>query len=132
MCFFPEQTPGGKYDYAKERQYEWEDFHLRVASCILFWIPRDLKMLPGFTTNIEWGKWCGSGKVILGHPPNAPKTSWIDFDAQRHFVTVEENLGDAVQAAIAMSERLAQRARSGIRLDSKSDQRGSIPRHPAK
>jgi len=106
--FFPEQAPGGKYDYDKERQYEWEDFHLNAASCILFWIPRELKLLPGFTTNIEWGKWHDSGKVVLGHPPDAPKMSWINFDAHRHFVPIEDQLGDAIQTAIAMSGRLVE------------------------
>lgn len=105
--FFPEVEPGGRFNYGRERQYDWEDFHLNSASCILFWIPRDLKTLPAFTTNIEWGKWHDSGKVVLGAPLNAPKMSYIRYDAAKCAVPIEDELGDAIQTAIAMSERLS-------------------------
>lgn len=49
-------------------QIEWEWKGLTSASCIAFWIPRELKDMPGFTTNIEWGKWYESRKVVLGYP----------------------------------------------------------------
>jgi hypothetical protein len=34
-------------------QIEWEDSALAASSCIVFWIPRNLDTLPGFTTNID-------------------------------------------------------------------------------
>lgn len=38
-------------------QNEWE--HLAIESCdvLMFWVPRDLETLPGFTTNVEFGYW---------------------------------------------------------------------------
>ena len=54
-----------------------EERCLHLSDVILFWIPRDLDTLPGFTTNIEWGVWHASGRCVLGAPPNAPKLRYL-------------------------------------------------------
>ncbi|MEK7512227.1 MAG: nucleoside 2-deoxyribosyltransferase domain-containing protein [Patescibacteria group bacterium] len=64
-------------------QAEWEEDHLKRATCIAFWIPRDLKKLPGFTTNIEWGRWESSGKIVLGAPASADKMRYIRYYAKK-------------------------------------------------
>lgn len=58
---------------------EWEWERLEKSDIILFWIPRDLEKLPGFTTNVEFGRYVTlcPDKVFLGFPPNAPKNSYI-------------------------------------------------------
>jgi ADP-ribose pyrophosphatase YjhB (NUDIX family) len=63
-----------------QEQVDWEDAHLNIADKIVFWVPRDLTTLPGFTTNDEWGYWKTSSKVVWGSPPDAPKTRY-----QRHY-----------------------------------------------
>jgi hypothetical protein len=64
----------------KKTQPGWELERLNVASCIAFWIPRDLTWLPGFTTNVEFGFWVARRpeRVICGWPSGAPKTSYLD------------------------------------------------------
>lgn len=103
--FFPEVSPGKTFNYSYEHQLEWESYHLDYASCIMFWVPRHLSELPGFTTNIEWGMWCDSGKVVLGFPEDAPKMKPFRFWARHLGVPVAHNLGDTLDLAIEMSSR---------------------------
>ena len=57
----------------------WERKALEGAGVIMFWIPRDLKELPGFITNVEFGKWVPSRKAIYGRPDEAPKNQYLDW-----------------------------------------------------
>ncbi len=45
----------------------WEYAMLDACSVLAFWVPRDLRTLPGFTTNVEFGRDVGSGR-----PESAP------------------------------------------------------------
>jgi nucleoside 2-deoxyribosyltransferase len=60
-------------------QVEWEREALSNSSIILFWIPRELKEMPAFTTNVEFGYWLHTGKVIYGRPNNARKVKYLDW-----------------------------------------------------
>ena len=74
IVFLPEDRSGVFHgDYIG--QVEWEEEALRAASCIMFWVPRNLWDLPGFTTNDEWGYWKASGKVTWGAPPMLRKST---------------------------------------------------------
>ncbi len=57
----------------------WERTALTEATTISFWIPRKLPELPAFTTNVEFGYWLHSKKVIYGRPDNAQKTKYLDW-----------------------------------------------------
>lgn len=60
-------------------QANWEREALTEATIILFWIPRSLPDMPGFSTNVEFGYWMHSKKVIYGRPDGAPKTRYLDW-----------------------------------------------------
>jgi hypothetical protein len=45
----------------------------------VFWVPRDLVTFPGFTTNVEFGRYVGSGRCIYGRPPGSPQTKYLDW-----------------------------------------------------
>ena len=64
-------------DYAN--QAEWEREALSNASLITFWIPRDLYEMPGFTTNVEFGYWIHTGKILYGRPENTKKIKYLDW-----------------------------------------------------
>lgn len=98
--FFPECAPGRTFNHMYEAQLEWEAYHMDTATCILFWVPRDLKLLPGFTTNIEWGMWCDSGKVVLGFPKDAPKMKPFRFWANVLGVPVAHTVGETLDLAL--------------------------------
>ncbi len=99
--FIPEPRDGsfgGQYD--EQGQWNWEIKCLNAADCILFWIPRDLVTLPGFTTNIEWGKYFGTGKCVLGTPENTPKMGYMLNDAKNNNVPAFLSLEDTISGAI--------------------------------
>lgn len=62
-----------------ENQVMWERNALTNAKVILFWIPREIPDMIGLTTNVEFGYWLHSGKVIYGRPDNAEKVKYLDW-----------------------------------------------------
>lgn len=58
---------------------EWEQNRLNQASCIVFWIPRNLENMPAFTTNIEFGMYYKRKNVFYGRPIDAPKCKYLDY-----------------------------------------------------
>ncbi|MDR1026736.1 MAG: nucleoside 2-deoxyribosyltransferase domain-containing protein [Lactobacillus sp.] len=96
--YVPELTP----EYTTNN-IDWEVEHLTKAKCIMFWIPRDLKTLPAFTSNIEFGEWMNSGKVVLGFPPEAENMFYISYRAQKLGIPTFHTLEETLHAAINMS-----------------------------
>lgn len=62
-----------------EGMVDWELKCLNQADVILFWVPRDMQVLPGLTTNVEFGTWLKSGKCVYGRPDKAPNTKYLDW-----------------------------------------------------
>lgn len=62
-----------------DEQFAWENEGLHRADQIVFWVPRDMATLPGFTTNHEHGQWFRSGKTVLGAPSfkDTPKICYL-------------------------------------------------------
>lgn len=89
----------GSYD----DQVDWELAGLRRADAVLFWVPRELTTLPGFTTNVEFGLLAASGRAVLGTPADAPKTRYLRLLAERHQVITVDRLDDAVDAVVALA-----------------------------
>ena len=83
-------------------QIEWEEEGLERADVIVFWIPRDLKVLPGFTTNDEWGYYKASGKVVMGYPPDTPKVKYQTHYAHEYGAPVASTLHETLDAALAV------------------------------
>ena len=86
-----------------EHQVDWETQARADASAILFWIPRDVASMPGFTTNVEFGLDAPTGRAILGAPPecaNPERNRYLVYVAGRHGVPVRETLRDTVIAAL--------------------------------
>ncbi len=87
-------------DWLYEPQVDWETEGLSRADCILFWIPRDIALMPAFTTNHEHGEWFKSGKIILGAPSNAPRMSYLRYKAKQFFVPQSNTLEGTIDATI--------------------------------
>jgi len=98
--FVPEPR-SGVWAAGYEDQIAWEDDALHRADVIAFWVPRDMKRLPGLTTNVEWGAWMGSGKVVLGAPPGAEHVRYLEHHARKLCVPVASDLAGLVAAALA-------------------------------
>lgn len=78
VIFTPEPR-GGKWAHDYDTQVEWEKAHLILADIIIAWVPRDLETLPAFTTNVEFGTWIDSGKIVYGRPDGSPKNKYLDW-----------------------------------------------------
>lgn len=101
-------VPPDHFDY--DAQVEWEKKWLNSSDLIVFWVPRDLKELPGFTTNVEYGMWLKSGKILLGSPPAAEKMTylnwWADQEGVERFSSLKEILSRATEKLSEGAPRL--------------------------
>lgn len=102
VVYYPEYDN----DQVKESyvdQAVWERKALQAATCILFWVDRNLICLPGFTTNVEFGYWIAKkgSRVVYGRPNGAPKTKYLDWLYQiEQEKDISDNLEDLVLEAI--------------------------------
>ena len=99
VVYVPE-TEDGKWKHSYEDQIEWEQQYLNQCDRILAWVDRDLKRLPGFTTNVEFGEFVSSGKLLYGHPERVPKIRYLNARYQAHGGTVLKKLTEMADAAV--------------------------------
>jgi hypothetical protein len=95
----PEDEGGVLSAYTADQVY-WEWEALERADAVIFWVPRDLKKLPGFTTNVEFGLYCRSGKALLGYPKRAAKMHYLHLLADRFGVPVVHDLRELLALAM--------------------------------
>lgn len=62
-----------------EQIIEWEHQAIAASNVILMWVPRDLKDMPAFTTNVEFGLYVKEYKLYYGRPDSAPKNRYLDY-----------------------------------------------------
>jgi len=86
--------------WSYENQVAWEVMAMEWADVILFWIPRQLPELPGFTTNIEFGEWLHSGKIMVGAPPDAPHMQYLRTRCHGANIPWYNTLEDCCTAAV--------------------------------
>ena len=99
----PESRGGVRAEHYDD-QFEWETAARAAATVVLFWIPRDLAAMPGFTTNVEFGHDVTTGRAVLGCPPgcaNPERNRYLIALARRYGVPVCETLDDTVRTALA-------------------------------
>ena len=107
--YLPEKRAGGT-SHSYDDQIQWETDALTAATCIMFWVPRELTpdangypRMGALTTNVEFGIWMRSGKVILGYPPSAEKMNYLAWHARKESITVSHNLKDTVRLAMELA-----------------------------
>jgi 8-oxo-dGTP pyrophosphatase MutT (NUDIX family) len=98
--FIPEERLGQYRSDDYLNQVEWETSALNMADQIVFWVPREMTAMPALTTNIEWGMWGNSGKVVLGYPPKAASMRYFKWQADKFKVPVFNNLEATLQTAV--------------------------------
>lgn len=94
----PPNESGKPFSY--DGQVEWETKYLNACDIIVFWVPRDMKTLPAMTTNVEFGMWLTSGKVVLGYPEGAEHMTYLDWQSRHEGVPVSRNLMDTLASAL--------------------------------
>jgi calcineurin-like phosphoesterase family protein/nucleoside 2-deoxyribosyltransferase len=94
--YIPEKRKkSDSYNYIE--QVEWEEWALDNADLIVFWVPRDLEKMPGFTTNVEFGEWMHSGKVVLGYPEDAANMKYLRYKAEKNNIPTFNNIDSLAQ-----------------------------------
>lgn len=93
------------FDFTYTKQIDWEIEGLSKANVILFWIPRS-KKLPGFTTNIEFGEYQNSGKIVVGAPQNAIHMEYIKEKCKRLNIPFSYTLESCVENAMKKLQEL--------------------------
>jgi len=105
--YIPEWRGGVKPEgWTYSRQVDWEMQAMENATVILFWIPRELPVLPAFTTNIEFGEFLQTGKIVVGAPKDAPNNRYIFERCSRSNVPTSHDLETCVLQAINLVKRL--------------------------
>ena len=87
FVFVPENRQGEKAIIDEDapigerwmQQVEWERKGLEMATVIAAWVPRQLDSMPAFTTNVEFGRYVTSGRLLYGRPNEASKTRYLDW-----------------------------------------------------
>lgn len=77
VVYVPEYSTGEVlHNYDDQIKWEWEA--LDHACAILFWIPRNLKDMPAFTTNVEFGLFVKEERTFYGRPDEAELIRYLD------------------------------------------------------
>ncbi|MGB8944976.1 MAG: nucleoside 2-deoxyribosyltransferase domain-containing protein [Streptomyces sp.] len=108
VVFVPEPRDGARWP-RYDNQREWELYWGDRADCVLFWISRGPGM-QGLTTNVEWGRWKDSGRVVLGTPPDAKHVRYQRNYAADHHIAVADTLADTVGHALTALDPTARRS----------------------
>lgn len=106
VVYVPEySTWKPKEDYVDQAM--WERIALTDATVILFWVPRKLPDMAAFTTNVEFGYWLHSGKVIYGRPNDASKIKYLDWLYRLDYdKNPYENLQSLLEASVELASNL--------------------------
>jgi len=65
------------FKFEKENQVKWELKCQKFSTFLFFWIPREMKKLPGLTTNIELGMNIDRENLVVGFPKDSEKNDYI-------------------------------------------------------
>jgi 8-oxo-dGTP pyrophosphatase MutT (NUDIX family) len=101
VVFVPEERSGTRRgDYID--QADWEKQCQNMSDCVLFWVPRDMKTMPALSTNVEFGDWMDSGRMVFGAPSWAVKNRLLQYHADRLDVPSADTIEGTVNLAIKM------------------------------
>lgn len=99
--FVPEFKTGIFRELEYKEVIEWETEHRDRADLILFWVPRDMKIMPALTTNIEFGLDLKSGKVVYGRPADSENNRYLDYIYEKEYeILPYETLEETIKACV--------------------------------
>lgn len=80
VVFVPEDAEGewGSGHDAYMNQIDWERKGLDLADIIVFWVPRVMENMPALTTNVEFGRYVTSDKIVFGAPEWAKSVRYLE------------------------------------------------------
>ncbi|MEK9186613.1 MAG: nucleoside 2-deoxyribosyltransferase domain-containing protein [Patescibacteria group bacterium] len=101
VVFVPENRSGKTvYEDNYEKSIDWEHQNLYRSDIILFWVPRNLRTMPAFTTNVEFGLFANSGYVVFGAPPRATKNRYLKLVCEKFLIPKYDDLASSIKTAL--------------------------------
>ena len=105
----PEFEDGTLSDKGRYDLPIWEYARLKLADCILFWVPRTRELI-GLTTNFELGYWMRwREKLVYGRPSEAYRIDYLDIlwkkDYEEHKVgsrVIHTSLASTIDEALKL------------------------------
>lgn len=79
VVYNPEYKDVPKDNDSKDENCLWERKAMNCAKVILFWIPRNNTDMLGLTTNVEFGYFIHTGKILYGRPDNSYMNKYLDW-----------------------------------------------------
>lgn len=99
VVFVPEARDGMRgSDYTG--QLDWERVNRNRADEIVYWVPRDMNVFPGLSTNVEFGEDMDSGRAVLGCPDHAAHVRLLQAHADQLKVPAADTLAKTVGLAL--------------------------------
>lgn len=95
--FYGEVVSNAVADY--DHQIEWEDAAMGRADVILMWVGRT-PILRGMTTNIEFGRYLESGRLVYGRPDTADGCRYLDEQIKKRRKQPYTSLESIVREAL--------------------------------
>lgn len=95
--FYGKVVENAVSDY--DHQVEWEDAAMMRADVILMWVDRTAT-LRGMTTNIEFGRYLDSGRLIFGYPETADGCKYMEEQIIKRRKEAYKNLDAIVDEAL--------------------------------
>ncbi len=92
-----------KNEYLDQVSWEWEA--LNMSTCVVFWVPREIQEMPGFTTNVEYGLMATSRKSLLSYPLDAPKVQYLETLAISYHIPVFNDLKSVLAEAVRRCDK---------------------------
>jgi len=83
--YIPESR-SGEWKHSYLDQVEWEHNSLDCCAksgAILAWVPRELKNMPAFTTNVEFGMYVFNDNLFYGRPNWSVKNNYLDYTYEK-------------------------------------------------
>ncbi len=100
VVFVPEPR-NGVYSSSYVQQVEWEQQHLNMSDIVVFWVPRKMNAgMPALTTNVEYGLFYKTGKIVYGRPDDADNCRYLDhMYKERYGVSPASTLAELMDMA---------------------------------
>jgi hypothetical protein len=114
VIFIPE-TRDDVWKHNYDDQIEQEERGLNYADVIVAWMPRELTLMPAFTSNDEWGVWktLDPARLVFGAPSWAVKVKYQKYYAEKFHIPVFNTLEETCRAALVKIGNTNGKLRSG-------------------
>lgn len=90
----------------RDAQIDWEQYYLNRCDVVMFWVPRNMLTMPALTTNIEFGMYLDSGKLVFGAPPEAEHVWYMQYCCKQRKISTGDSLHKTCELANSFMNKI--------------------------